>query len=85
MVNYRVSADQSHMVVSLIEIRCYLDFSADELLAFNWSQAQIYVFQVMWFSPKVKYRFLDFFAIALSPLSEVNLECIDGSFAFSSG
>ena len=45
MVKYRVSADQSHMVVSVIEIRCYLDFSADELLAFNWSQAQIYVFQ----------------------------------------
>ena len=43
------------------------------------------MFSVMWFSPKVKYRFLDFFAIALSPLSEVNLECINGSFAFSSG
>ena len=33
MIKYRVSADQSHMVVSLIDIRCYLDFSADELLA----------------------------------------------------
>ena len=37
------------------------------------------MFSVMWL------RFVDFFAIVWSPLSEVNLKCINGSFVFSSG
>ena len=38
------------------------------------------------FSPKVKkYRFVDFFAMVKSPLSVINLKCINGSFTFSSG
>ena len=35
--------------------------------------------------PKVKYRFFNFFALGSSSLSEVNLKCINGSFAFSFG
>ena len=31
------------------------------------------------------YGFVDFFAMVWSPLSEVNLKCINGSFVFSSG
>ena len=42
-------------------------------------------FSLVWFSPKVKCRFVDLFAMALSPLSEVNVKCVNESFAFSSG
>ena len=43
--------------------------------------AQVYVFHF----PSVKYRFVDFFAMVSSQLSEVNLKCINRSFALSSG
>ena len=35
--------------------------------------------------PKVKHRFVDFFAMVPRSLSKVNFKCINESFAFSSG
>ena len=43
---------------NLLRSHVLLKFSAEQLLALNWLQAQVYV---VWFSPKVKYRFEDFF------------------------
>ena len=40
----------------------------------------MFFFSVIWFSPKVKYRFVDSLQWFKSPLSEVNLKCINGSF-----
>ena len=54
--------------------------SAAQLLAFNWLQAQVCVFHELvlksqWPSPKVNYRFVDFFAVVPSSLSEfINAE-----------
>ena len=54
--------------------------SAAQLLAFNWLQAQVCVFHQLvlksqWPSPKVNYRFVDFFAVVPSSLSEfINAE-----------
>ena len=70
----RVSADQYHSTVSRvqvspIEVTCFLKFSRDKLLIFNWSQAQLQV---------------DFFAIVTSlSLFEVNHKFFNVSFAFS--
>ena len=70
----RVSADQYHLTVSRvqvspIEVTCFLKFSRDKLLIFNWSQAQLQV---------------DFFAIVTSlSLFEVNYNFFNVSFAFS--
>ena len=54
-------------------------FSADQLLALNWSQTHVYVFthvvMDLWIS----------FSMVWIPLSEVNLKCINGNFVLSSG
>ena len=42
-------------------------------------------FPAIWYSPKVKHRFVDFFAMVPRSLSKVNFKCINESFAFSSG
>ena len=42
-------------------------------------------FSLIWFSPKVKCRVVDFFAMALSPLSKVNIKYVNESVTFSSG
>ena len=60
--------------------RVFWKFSADQLLALNWSQTHVYVFSHIY-----GYGFVDFFPMVWSPLSEVNLKCINGSFVFSSG
>ena len=70
----RVSADQYHLTVSRvqvspIEVTCFLKFSRDKLLIFNWSQAQLQA---------------DFFAIVTSlSLFEVNYKFFNVSFAFN--
>ena len=62
----------------------FLKFSTDKLLAFNWSQAQVFVFQ-SYGSPQKLSIDSGFLCNGLSPLSEVNFKCINGSIAFSSG
>ena len=64
-----------------------IKLSAAQLLAFNWLQAQVYVFHQLvlksqWPSPKVNYRFVDFFAVVPSSLSEVLYKCRNRSFPF---
>ena len=69
----------------LLAVTCFFKFSAEQFLPFNWWQGQVYVFQ--WYSSPLKlstglWISLQWFK---SPLYEVNLKFINGSFAFSSG
>ena len=61
--------------------------SAAQLLAFNWLQAQVCVIHQLvlksqWPPPKVNYRFVDFFVVVPSSLSEVLYKCRNRSFPF---